>query len=270
MDLRRLGALLRRPPNAANPGEPEEQVPDPDPEPEPVPVPAPPPAPRVRGGAGMVDWWAARNAGIQEPDDEGCKHPNPRTVQVNGLTVPFWCPDCRTELHFDAPSSKPRASQPAAETVEDVDADDQEGADDEPGEYAEPTARRRWDPRGSGKKAYLRPAYGARPAPRQSLIEWWAGISAPSRWLLYNGTALGIGFTLGVPQFFTRETAFLVAHHHSWTDLYVCFWYGVAVLAVVIDRKTRTWLPPFALAGRVPLISLLIGALLYGTPTLPA
>jgi hypothetical protein len=219
----------------------------------------------------MVDWWAARNAEA----DGVCTHPNPRTVQVGdtGQFVPYWCPDCKTELHPEIPD-KPQTTKAEPEHGEvgpdDEDQDEEGEEGEEAGEYQEPKPRRRFDPRGSGEKAYLRPAYGTRPAPRQSLIQWWMGISGPSRWLLYNGTALALGFAVHIPQFFTHETAFLVTHHHSWTDLYVCFWYGVAALLLVIDRKTRTWLPPFALVGRVPLISMAIGALLYGTPTFPA
>jgi hypothetical protein len=278
VDLRRPRALLQRLADAANPGAPEYQEPAPEPAAEPEPVPAAVPPQPVRGGARLPDWRKPPGP-LPRPDEEGCKHPNPRTFKVGSTTVPYWCPDCRTELHLDVPADEPKTTKaepkpadvdPDDEGQEDEEQDQAEGAEegDEAGEWARP--RRRWDPRGSGRKQYLRPAYSTRPAPRQSLIQWWMGISGPSRWLLYNGTALAGGFTVHVPQFFTHEVAFLVAHHHSWTDLYVCFWYGVAALVLFIDRKTRAWVWPFALAGRVPLISMIIGALLYGTPSLPA
>lgn len=297
MDLRRPRALLQRLADAARPAGSECQEPAPAPEPTPaaesVPAPAPAPAPRVRGGAGMVDWWNARNAEV----NGACQHPNPRTTQVGSIAVPYWCPDCQTELHLDIPNEprtikaercdhpSPHAvrAQPTGELVaywcqdcatqlpvpEEFD-ELEELADQwqklgESDEVPE-TIRRRWDPRGSGKKAYARPAYGTRPAPRQSLVQWWMGIDGPSRWLLYNGTALAGGFAVHIPQFFTRETAYLVAHHPSWTDAHVCVWYGVAVLVLVIDRKTRAWVWPFALAGRVPLVSMVVGVLLYGNP----
>ena len=71
---------------------------------------------------------------------------------------------------------------------------------------------------------------------------------------------------MGVPQFFTHETAYLVHTYGSWTSFYVVIWYGVAAGIWVIDHRTRDWLPPFALLGRMPLVSLVVGVLLYGNP----
>lgn len=36
-----------------------------------------------------------------------------------------------------------------------------------------------------------------------------------NRWLLYNGVAVAVGFSIGAPQFFTAETAHLVHTYGS-------------------------------------------------------
>jgi hypothetical protein len=250
VDLRRPRALLQRLADATKPGEPEGHEP----------VPAPAPAPLVRGGAGMVDWWAARNAGE-------CKHPNPRTVQVGSTAVPYWCPDCKTELHLDVPHDEPKAAKAAPEPAE-AGPDDQGQGHDEPehidGGEKKTAASRRWSMRGSGKKTYNRPVYGGGTSPQKSLMEAWSGLRPATRHGLYNGTALAIDWQLNVPQFVTDETAYLVHTYHSWTHPYVCIWYGVAAAICTLDHRTRNWLPPFALLARIPLISLVVGVLLYG------
>ena len=119
---------------------------------------------------------------------------------------------------------------------------------------------------GSGKKQYARPVYAQRSAPKQSLLEWWGSMRPTTRHGLYNGAALGIGLWVGVPQFFTAEVAHLVTTYHSWTAFYVWFWYFVAASIWALDYKSRSWLPPLAFLARVPLVSMIIGALLYGGP----
>lgn len=129
-----------------------------------------------------------------------------------------------------------------------------------------PVARRRWSMSGSGRKVYSRPSYGHGRTPVASLIEAWAAMRPATRHLLYNGAAFGLGYYLGAPQLVTRETAYLAATYDSWTDPYVCIWYGVIVAIWALDQRTRSWFPLFALLTRIPLISVITGVLLYGTP----
>ncbi|WP_202234470.1 hypothetical protein [Actinacidiphila reveromycinica] len=254
-----------------------------DAEPEVPPMPAAPPtvpAQPGHGGGRLPAWWEPKKdipatpapGGIKwingvphhvpAPKPKECEHPNPHAVHARptGKLVAYWCEDCETQL--DVPEDYDELSD-----LEDQDADDD---GDEDGEVPA-SIRRRWSLRGSGKKTYTRPTYGpSTPEAKQSLVGWWTGRSAQSRWLLYNGVALGAGFALGVPQFFTDEVAYLVATYDSWTAFYVVVWYGVALGIWMWDFRTRNWLPPFALAARIPLISMVVGALLYGTPSLPA
>ncbi|MFE0765408.1 hypothetical protein [Streptomyces smyrnaeus] len=228
---------------------------------------------RRPGAPRLPDWWAGKKPlSPDEPDSstprtfpaakeddggevaskEDCEHSNPHAVhaQPTGELVAYWCAECETQLEVP-------------------DAEDGEGEDTEDGDPVPSKFRKHWRRKGSGSRIYRRPAYlDSRPAPKQSLIQWWVGMDAPTRWLLYNGTALGIGFYFGVPQFFTAETAYLVHTYGSWTDWHVCIWYGVAVAVWALDARTRSWFPLFALAGRIPLISMVFGSLLYGSTDL--
>ncbi|MFD3609011.1 hypothetical protein ACFWXA_13220 [Streptomyces atroolivaceus] len=202
----------------------------------------------------------ATKATPSRPAGKACQHPDPHEVRnkVTGQLVAFWCADCETQL--DVPDDYD-------ELAEVTDADDEEGDGGEGGDKVPASIRRRWSMRGNGKKTYARPVYGKTSDERKkSGIEAFTQIPRKTRHLLYNGAALGAGFWIGVPQFFTAEVAYLVDTYSSWTDFYVCVWYGVAVGIWVIDHRTRNWFPPFALAARIPLVSMIVGVLLYGNP----
>lgn len=219
--------------------EPQQEAPEPREIPEPRgPATVPAQADKLRIGDRMPDWWAPKPVIVAEEDAE-------------------------------PPTGPVETTEPVEKVTPDDDQDDEGDEDEDEEKPATPSKpRRRWL-HGSGKKTYSRPTYGSTPEAKQSLMGWWTGRSAQSRWLLYNGTALAAGFALGVPQFFTAEVAYLDATYDSWTDFYVCVWYGVAVGIWAFDYRTRNWLPPFALACRIPLVSMVVGALLYGSPVTP-
>ncbi|MBT2492359.1 hypothetical protein J7E96_28385 [Streptomyces sp. ISL-96] len=199
------------------------------------------------------------------PSGEPCQHPEPHEVRnkVTGQLLAFWCADCETQL--EVPDDYDELAD-----ITDEDGDGGEaGEDGQPVDKVPPSIRKRWGQglRGTGGKSYSRPVYGKDSAERKkALIEVWSGMSRKQRHLLYNGSALGAGFYMGVPQFFTAEVAYLVDTYGSWTDFYVCVWYGVAVGVWVLDYRTRGWFPVFAWLTRIPLVSMIVGALLYGTP----
>ncbi|MFE4796194.1 hypothetical protein ACFRFL_14020 [Streptomyces sp. NPDC056708] len=254
-----------------------------EPEIPPMPAEAPTvPAQPVSGGGRLPAWWEPKKDIPASPGGDGlkwingvphhvpapkpkeCEHPNPHAVHARptGKLVAYWCEDCETQL--DVPEDYDELDE-----LDDIDKED----GDEDGEEGEvPTSiRRRWSVRGSGKKNYTRPKYrGDTNTEKKSLIDAWTGMRPVTRHGLYNGAALALGFSLGVPQFFTHEVAYLVATYDSWTDFYVALWYVVAIGIWVIDHRTRNWLPPFALAGRMPLVSMIVGSLLYGTASLPS
>lgn len=133
--------------------------------------------------------------------------------------------------------------------------------DDQADEEAEPP--RRWDPRGNGKHNRL--TYWETP-PKQSAITAWHSISRPTRWLAYNGVALAGGWYLGLPQWVTAQTAYLVSVHHTWADPMYAIWGACVVGLMQLDCQTRIWWPPLALVTRVPMASVVAGVLLYGNP----
>ncbi|MGW1711092.1 hypothetical protein ACWCP8_37990 [Streptomyces sp. NPDC002206] len=251
MDLRPR-ALIRRLNSAATPAEPDDTD-----ETSTAPAATIPVQP-VRGGGRLPNWCEPKRDVVDlddvakdAPEEEPCEHPHPHAVHASltGELVAYWCEDCETPL-------------PVPDGMEDDDEEDgEEGVDKVPARI-----RRGWSMRGSGKRVYSRPTYNRGKSPKNSLIEAWTGMRPLTRHGLYKGGALALGFSLGVPQFFTAETAYLAATYDSWTDFYVCIWYGVAVAIWMFDQRTRNWLPPVALAARVPLVSVIVGVLLYGTP----
>ncbi|GGZ23630.1 hypothetical protein GCM10010387_16030 [Streptomyces inusitatus] len=255
-------------------------------EPPAIPAQVATPAARVevpdRDGHRLPDWWAPKKDITPPPQPTGdsvkwingvphhvpapdpCEHPAPHEVRAKptGMLVAFWCADCETQL--DVPQDYDELDEETdEETGEDEAASEEEG---EGGDTVPPTIRRRWLYGKNPKKEYERPSYRAQPFnPKASVTEWWGSLRGPTRHGLYNGTALAGGFAGGVPQFFTAEVAYLAATYDSWTDFYVCIWYGIAVAIWCFDHKSRSWLPPIALLARIPLVSMVVGVLLYGT-----
>ncbi|WTW95444.1 hypothetical protein OG216_19575 [Streptomycetaceae bacterium NBC_01309] len=219
-------------------------------------------APPVRGGGRLPAWWQPVKPILAADDDQ---------AEADGQV------EEDAEKRFDDPADgggedEDRWWLPEEEDVsageEPADGAEQADEDDSDAEDDVPTApRRRWGMHGTGKRMYARPSYYSGDfAPRRSLIEAWAGLRPVTRHGLYNGSALGLGLYLGVPQFVTQQTAATVAACDSWTDARVVACYFVVSGVWMFDYSTRHWLPPFALAARMPLVSLIVGLLLYGNP----
>ncbi|WP_206281435.1 hypothetical protein, partial [Streptomyces albidoflavus] len=197
-----------------------------------------------------------------------CKHPDPEEVRssVNGQLLAYWCTQCETQL--DLPDDYDEL-QDVTHAEGEKGEKEEKGEKGEDGDKVPPTIRQRWNRgiRGTGQKSYKRPVYGKNSsAEKKALVEVWGQMSGKTRHLLYNGTALGAGFYLGVPQFFTAEVAYLADNYSSWTDFYVCVWYGVAVGIWALDVGTRGWFPVFSWLTRIPTVSMIVGSLYYGIP----
>ncbi|WP_327415443.1 hypothetical protein [Streptomyces sp. NBC_01233] len=220
--------------------------------------------PPAAASTGSIKWINGVPHHVPAPT---CKHPDPEEVRssVNGQLLAYWCTQCETKL--DLPDDYDELQDVTKD--DDADPENEGDQDGEDVDKVPPTIRQRWGQgiRGTGQKSYNRPVYGKdSTAKKKALIEVWGQMSGKTRHLLYNGTALGAGFYMGVPQFFTAEVAYLVDTYSSWTDFYVCVWYGVAAGIWVLDYRTRGWFPVFSWLTRIPTVSMIVGALLYGTP----
>lgn len=107
-----------------------------------------------------------------------------------------------------------------------------------------------------------------RPAPdRRSLIEAIRSTPPQVVWLLYSGSALGVGFWRGWPQWVRDGVAFLVREHPTLNDFYSWTCYGIAAGVLLLDYRARKWIWPLAWAARIPSACLVAGVAMYGDPT---
>ncbi|MFI5986777.1 hypothetical protein ACIBEA_38690 [Streptomyces sp. NPDC051555] len=102
---------------------------------------------------------------------------------------------------------------------------------------------------------------------RRSLIEVIRATPAYVIWLLYSGSALGVGFWRGGPQWVREGVAFLVKEHPTLTDTYSLTCYGIAAAVLLLDYRARKWILPLAWAARIPTACLVAGVAMYGDPT---
>jgi hypothetical protein len=183
----------------------------------------------------------------------GARLPDWRTGQHVDLTPP---PAEDTEN--DATEAEPEEALEEGTPEKDEADDAGDDADGEPDPDEQPDTGR----------IYQRPKFTAPSAlrPKQSVADWARGIWGSYSWPIYNGTALGTGFALRMPQFFRDETAYLTVVHHSWTAAPTVAWYGVAAVILLADWRSRGWWPGLAWAMRIPTASLVVGTLLYGNP----
>ncbi|UJV42059.1 hypothetical protein [Streptomyces sp. AMCC400023] len=115
------------------------------------------------------------------------------------------------------------------------------------------------------KPSRQRPAYRkpAQPAPRKSLADAWDNTPPRLRWLAYHATAATAGWSLGWVDWATDTAAWYAAGHWLSPSGFVLYGLGCCVLALY--RRARAWAWPFAWAAAIPVSSVVVGVLLYGT-----
>lgn len=146
--------------------------------------------------------------------------------------------------------------------VEGSEHDAEEDPDDEPGAAAdEPERPRKFEPQ---------PGYWPRPhvsaAVGRTLDRAPAAISPGTRRLLYNATAAGAGWVLGLYHQFAAAIA--DCGEQSIGGALVLGFTGTALIAHVWDRRTRHWWPGIAWCARIPLATA-ICALALWAPAAP-
>jgi hypothetical protein len=109
-----------------------------------------------------------------------------------------------------------------------------------------------------------RSAWDSQPeSPRQSLLDAWAGIPYRLKWLAAHLTAAAIGWRLGLVDWATDTAAWYAAGH--WTNGSAWVLYVFAGIVAALYRMGRGWAWLFRLLASVPIASVVIGVLLYGT-----
>lgn len=100
-------------------------------------------------------------------------------------------------------------------------------------------------------------------SPRQSLLDAWDNVPPRLKWLLFHAAAAGIGWRLGWVRWSTNTAAWFAAGHAMTFSAFVLYGLGVGALALYRYFQTRMW--PVALAAAVPVSSVVLGLLLYGS-----
>ncbi|MFB7496050.1 hypothetical protein ACFC09_15385 [Streptomyces sp. NPDC056161] len=237
------------------------------------------PAPR-RSSPRLPDWWrtdrrpdlSAEEPAAQElaEDDE---EPDELEEEPAATAAPASSParaDYRTRMReWLEPKRVPAEDDEEAGGTEDT-GDTEGDGPKEGGPVRKTAARLRWAPR-----PRRRPRFAAAGVPhtmeaakeRRSLVEVVRSTPDHVVWMLYSGSALGVGFYLGWPQWVADGVDFLVAEHPSLTDTYSFSCYGLAAGALCLDYRARSWIFPVAWACRIPTASLVVGIPLSGDPT---
>ena len=128
-----------------------------------------------------------------------------------------------------------------------------------------PRAKKRRKEKGRGP-APSRTAWDSRPpSPRQSLAEAYDRIPYRLKWLAYHASAAYLGWTVGLVDWVTYVTAWIAATGPG--SLQAAFWYGAGAATFLLYRQTRGRWRPIAWLAAVPASSVVVGVLLYGTPS---
>jgi hypothetical protein len=99
--------------------------------------------------------------------------------------------------------------------------------------------------------------------PRQSLAEAWDRVPPRLRWLALHATAAAAGWRFGIVDWGTDTAAWYAAGHWTAPSAWVLYVLGGGLLALY--RRSRGWAWPVAWAATIPVSSIAVGMLLYGT-----
>lgn len=131
--------------------------------------------------------------------------------------------------------------------------------------FKEPAAPTPPPAKPSRKPRRQRPAPGPEQQadPRQSLLDAWDRTPRRVRWLAHHATAAVPGWWLGWVDWGTDTAAWYAAGHWTTTSAFVL--YGLGACALALYRRSRHWAWPAAWAAAIPVSSVALGVLLYGT-----
>lgn len=159
-----------------------------------------------------------------------------------------WLDDI-ADLDFDDKPAPVKAPQAVADPVPPDDDED----DPEPACQDKPRTKR---PRTT-------PRTEQQADPRQSLLDAWDRTPRRIRWLARHATAAVPGWWLGWVDWGTDTAAWYAAGH--WTSSSAFVLYGLGGVVLALYRRSRAWAWPAAWAATIPVSSVVLGVLLYGT-----
>lgn len=144
---------------------------------------------------------------------------------------------------------------------------DEDGPDTEPQPAPQrPRPGKTQPPRGArSSQAPARAQHPATTDPRRSLIEAWDTVPYRVRRLIANGSAAGLGWSLGLVAF-TEDICGWV-HTHGPADAQSIFWFCVGAACLALRWRARAQSPPVAWLASVPAASAVLGVLLYAPTT---
>ncbi|MGW6747622.1 hypothetical protein [Streptomyces sp. NPDC055006] len=102
-----------------------------------------------------------------------------------------------------------------------------------------------------------------RESPRRALAEAAPNLSPRMRWLALHASAAAAGWLLGLTNWGTNTGGWLAAGH--WTDGSAWVVYVLAAMGLALYRRTHRSVLLVAWLGAVPVSSVTLGVLLYGT-----
>ncbi|MFI0236347.1 hypothetical protein [Streptomyces sp. NPDC016845] len=114
------------------------------------------------------------------------------------------------------------------------------------------------------KPAAPRKTRTPRESPRRALAEAAPNLAPRMRWLLLHATAAAAGYPFGLVTWGTDTAAWFAAAR--WTNPSAWGVYLIAAFGLALYRSTRRSTLLFAWLGAIPVSSVALGVLLYGTP----
>lgn len=227
-----------------------------------------PSAPSARTPSTDDDWWDDLYG-----DEPAAAQPDTRPASRR----PSWMriPDWRTGQHVDLSQ---KDDGPGEDTEDDEDQDDEEtDGEDEPDAEdeeepdtgkasAQPRSRKQKAAQSRTRRSRSRTAPRAgldAELPRRSLLDAYDAIPPRIRWLNVHLSAAAAGYALGWVDYSTRTYAWFT--EHGPLNASFVFWCAVTVGCELLRRRARqVWLPVRWLAA-IPISSIVVGTLLYGT-----
>ena len=199
-------------------------------------------------------WWTGRHADLtpgdeNEPDTQLDAQPQPDEGDEPDAD------DARPDAHSHADEEDDDTGDATAQPGQDTDAEPKKGR---PKLRIPTLLTRPASPAAGGTGPLI-----AAPAPRMSLLEAAANVPRRLRWLILHASAAAAGYRLGWVPYSTRTAAWIAAH--GFLNVSSMFWVGCGIGCEFLRYRMRNHRLPIRWLAAVPISSIVIGTLFYGT-----